>query len=62
MPLRTSFRRTRFRAKEAECPAEQRGTGMRLRSIERIAVVVNWPRESGPMRTASPEWMTPDEG
>jgi len=59
MPLRTSFLRTRFSAKEADWPAEQRGTGMRLRSMERMLVVRNWPRESGPTRMASPEWMTP---
>jgi len=60
MPLRTSFLRMRFRAKEADWPAEQTGTGMRLRSMERMLVVVNWPRESGPMRTGSPEWITPE--
>ncbi len=59
MPLRTSFLRTRFSAKEADWPAEQRGTGMRLRSMERMLVVRNWPRESGPTRMASPEWMMP---
>ena len=59
MPLRTSFRRTRFSAKEADWPAEQTDTGMRLRSMERMLVVVNCPRESGPMRTASPEWIMP---
>ena len=59
MPLRTSFRRTRFRAKDADWPAEQTGTGIRLRSIERMLVVVNCPRESGPMTTVSPEWITP---
>ena len=41
IPFRTSFRRTRFSAKEADCPAEQTGTGIRFRSIDRICVVVN---------------------
>ena len=59
MPLRTSFRRTRFKAKEADWPAEQTGTGMRLRSMERMLVLMNWPRESGPTRMGSPEWITP---
>ena len=54
MPLRTSFRRTFFKAKEADCPAEHAGTGIRFRSIERIAVDVKLPSESGPMRTLSP--------
>ena len=59
MPLRTSFLRTRFSAKDADWPAEQTGTGIRFRSIERMWVVVNWPRESGPISTGSPEWITP---
>jgi len=41
MPLRTSLRRTFLRAKEADWPAEARGTLIRLRSMERIVVVVN---------------------
>ena len=59
MPFRTSFRRTRFRAKDADWPAEQTGTGIRFRSIDRMLVVVNCPRESGPIRTESPACMTP---
>lgn len=59
MPFRTSFRRIRFNANDADCPAEQTGTGIRFRSIDLMWVVVNWPRESGPMRTGSPAWMTP---
>ena len=41
MPFRTSFRRTRFSAKEADWPAEQRGTGIRFLSIDLMWVVVN---------------------
>ena len=59
MPFRTSFRRIRLSANEADCPAEQTGTGIRFRSIDLMWVDVNWPRESGPMRTGSPAWTTP---
>jgi len=59
MPFRTSFRRTRFRANEADWPAEQTGTGIRFRSIDRIVVVVNWPKESGPIKTVSPACISP---
>ena len=41
IPFRTSFLRTRLRAKEADCPAEQTGTGMRFLSMVLIVVVVN---------------------
>jgi len=54
MPLRTSLRRIRFSAKEADCPAEQAGTGMRFRSIDRTVVVWKMPRESGPTWMVSP--------
>lgn len=54
MPFRTSFRRTRLSANEADCPAEQTDTCILFRSMERIWVLVNWPKESGPIRTASP--------
>lgn len=54
IPLRTSFRRMRFRANEAEWPAAHTGTGIRFRSIDRICVVWNCPSESGPIKTGSP--------
>lgn len=59
MPLRTSLRRMRFRAKEADWPAQAAGTGIRLRSMLRMVVVAKAPRESGPMRMVSPAWMVP---
>lgn len=59
MPLRTSFRRIRRSANEADCPADAAGTAMRLRSMERIDVAVKRPSESGPIWTSSPAWMTP---
>jgi len=54
MPFLTSLRRIRFSAKEADCPAEQAGTGMRFRSIDRTVVVWKMPRESGPTWMVSP--------
>lgn len=60
MPLRTSLRRMLRSANEADWPAAQPGTWMRLRSMERIFVGVNAPVESGPMRTWSPLWTMPD--
>ena len=62
IPFRTSFRLTRLSAKEADWPAAHIGTGMRFRSMDRMLVVVNWPRPSGPMRTVSPAWITPIVG
>lgn len=41
MPFRTSFRRTRLSANEADWPAEHTGTCIRFRSIDRILVLVN---------------------
>ena len=41
IPLRTSFRLTPFNANEADCPAEHSGTGILLRSMDLICVVVN---------------------
>ncbi len=60
IPFLTSFLRIRFSAKEADWPALHTGTGIRLRSIDRIVVVVNWPSESGPIRIVSPACTTPD--
>ena len=59
IPLRTSLRCTFFNANEADWPAEQTGTGMRFRSIDRMLVDWNWPSESGPSRTLSPACTIP---
>lgn len=59
MPFLTSRRLTLFRANDADWPADTAGTLIRLRSIDRIAVWVNWPRESGPIRMLSPSRAVP---
>lgn len=59
MPFLTSFRRTRLRANEADCPADVAGTDSRFRSMDRMVVGVNWPSESGPIRIGSPACTTP---
>lgn len=60
MPFLTSLRLTFFRAKEADWPADAAGTLILLRSIDLTPVGMNCPNESGPMRTLSPSWITPD--
>lgn len=60
MPFLTSLRFTFLSANKADWPADAAGTRILLRSMDRIAVGVNWPSESGPMRTLSPSWATPD--
>src|SRR6266480_2649630 len=60
IPFLTSFRRTLFSANDADCPAEHTGTPIRLRSMDRMVVVVNWPSESGPIRIESPVWIAPN--
>lgn len=59
IPFRTSFLRTRLRAKEQLWPAEHTGTGSLFLSIVRTTVGMKFPRLSGPIMMLSPACITP---
>lgn len=59
MPFLTSLRFTFLSANEADWPADAACTFILFRSIERTAVGMNWPSESGPTKTLSPSCMMP---